>query len=33
MKNPLEKLEGAILLGIAITVVMVLFINVIHAGH
>lgn len=32
MKNPLEKLEGAILLGIAITVVMVLIIRVVHAG-
>ena len=30
MKNPLEILEGAILLGIAITVVMVIFINVTH---
>jgi hypothetical protein len=31
MKNPLEKLEGAILLGIASTVVMVIFINVVHS--
>ena len=32
MKNPLEKLEGAILLGIAVTVVMVLIIRYAHAG-
>jgi hypothetical protein len=30
MKNPLEKLEGAIGLGIVITVVMVIFINIVH---
>ncbi len=30
MKNPLEKLEGAIGLGIALTVVMVIFINIVH---
>jgi len=33
MKNPLEKLEGAVGLGILITVVMVIFINLVHAGH
>jgi hypothetical protein len=32
MKNPLEKLEGAILLGIAITVLMVIIIRIVHAG-
>jgi hypothetical protein len=30
MKNPLEKLEGAIGLGIVITIVMVIFINIVH---
>ena len=32
MKNPLEKLEGAILLGVAITVVMVLIIRYAPVG-
>lgn len=31
MKNPLEKLEGAILLGVGITVLMVIIINIAHA--
>lgn len=30
MKNPLEKLQGAIGLGIVLTVVMVVVINLVH---
>jgi hypothetical protein len=32
MKNPLEKLESTIALGVVITVVMVLIIKYTHAG-
>jgi hypothetical protein len=33
MKNPLEKLQGAIGLGIVLTILMVVVINLVHASH